>query len=53
VTAQDVADEQAAKLRARIREDVAGWPPLTDDQRTRLAILLAPASVDGQQAGTQ
>jgi hypothetical protein len=35
-----------ANLTARIREAVAAWPPLTDAQRERLALLLHPGSGD-------
>lgn len=31
----------------RIREAVAAWPPLTDEQRSRLALLLHPGAGDG------
>lgn len=33
----------AAKLRAHAKQVVDTWPPLSDQQRTRLAELLAPA----------
>lgn len=35
---------QAAKLEDHIRKVVNGWPPLTDEQRDRLALLLRPAN---------
>jgi hypothetical protein len=33
---------KAAKLGQQIREAVAAWPPLTDAQREKLALLLHP-----------
>lgn len=41
---------RAASLADRIREDVAKWPPLTDEQRDRLAALLRPADGGGRIA---
>lgn len=38
------AELKAANLRARIREDVAKWPPLTEAQRADLAMLLRPGT---------
>lgn len=37
---------KAAGLEARIRSDVGSWPPLTDSQRTQLALLLHPGAGD-------
>jgi len=37
---------KAAALTDRIREVVASWPPLTDDQKRRLAALFAPIGGD-------
>ena len=36
----------AAKLEDHVRKVVESWPPLTKDQRDRLAILLQPAGGD-------
>lgn len=36
-------DLKAAKLREHIKREVSTWPPLSDEQRVRLAELLAPA----------
>ena len=35
-------DLEAAKLEDHIRKVVDGWPPLTDWQRDKLALLLRP-----------
>jgi hypothetical protein len=34
----------------RIKRIVAGWPPLTEQQRERLALLLNPGTDNGQGA---
>lgn len=34
---------KAAKLADRIAREIESWPPLTDEQRDRLATLLRPA----------
>lgn len=34
---------RAGKLQEHIQQVVSAWPPLTDEQRVRLAELLAPA----------
>lgn len=36
-------DLEALKLQKHIQKVVSTWPPLSDEQRTRLAELLAPA----------
>lgn len=36
-----------ARLADRIRADVAAWPPLTTEQRDRLAALLRPVPTAG------
>jgi hypothetical protein len=42
---------RAATLADRIRRTVDEWPPLTPEQRDRLALLLrAPSTVDGGTA---
>lgn len=33
---------QRAEMRAKAAKVVASWPPLTEQQRDRLAVLLAP-----------
>ena len=37
---------RAASAEETVRGLVAGWPPLTSDQRTKLAALLAPTAAD-------
>ena len=43
-------DLAAEKIAAYIERTVAAAPPLSDEQRTRLAGLLAPASAGGAAA---
>lgn len=45
-------DQAIAVARAEdyVRELVAGWPPLTPDQRTRLAELLRPGALAAEDA---
>jgi hypothetical protein len=44
-------DLKTAKLAQQIRETVDTWPPLTDEQRSSLALLLAPGRTpDGEAA---
>jgi hypothetical protein len=35
-------DLRAAHLEEHVREAVAGWPPLSDEQRSEIAALLRP-----------
>jgi hypothetical protein len=41
------ADLAAATLEDHIRDVVDGWPPLTPEQRARLALLLHPGGRRG------
>ena len=41
---------RTARLEDRIRAEVAEWPPLTDEQRGRLAALLRPTTVGDRGA---
>lgn len=43
-------DLRASRLEAQIRTVVDTWPPLTDEQLTRLAGLLRPVARDGAAA---
>jgi hypothetical protein len=43
-------DLKEIKLAEAIRKAVATWPPLTDRQRAKLALLLNPGAEDGQDA---
>ena len=36
---QAADDARWAAIRERVREEVATWPPLTDEQRERLRVL--------------
>jgi hypothetical protein len=44
-------EERALRLAERIRADVDRWPPLTTEQRDRLAALLHGAPVDESEDG--
>ena len=40
------AELKAANLEARIKRDIAAWPPLTETARAELALLLHPGGGD-------
>jgi hypothetical protein len=46
----DLRELQAAAASRYIRDLVASWPPLTEEQRRRLAVLLAVPDHDGLEA---
>lgn len=44
------APNACSEQRQYARELVADWPPLTSEQRTRIAVLLQPSPISSQHA---